>query len=144
MGVGDYLGMLKLNNRRNKILIDTNVIVYMFEQKKDVFDFAQKIITDAEFFILDKSIKELEKVYKEKPKKLEQINKFIDKLLIVNKMKILECSKEVLEKFDKVDKILIYLSKEYLIYTNDRKLKEKILAKNRRVLTLRLHDVYLN
>lgn len=136
--------MLKLNNRRNKILIDTNVIVYMFEQKKDVFDFAQKIITDAEFFILDKSIKELEKVYKEKPKKLEQINKFIDKLLIVNKMKILECSKEVLEKFDKVDKILIYLSKEYLIYTNDRKLKEKILAKNRRVLTLRLHDVYLN
>jgi rRNA-processing protein FCF1 len=59
-------------------------------------------------------------------------------------MKILECSKEVLEKFDKVDKILIYLSKEYLIYTNDRKLKEKILAKNRRVLTLRLHDVYLN
>ena len=144
MGVGDYLGMLKLNNRRNKILIDTNVIVYMFEQKKDVFDFAQKIITDAEFFILDKSIKELEKVYKEKPKKLEQINKFIDKLLIVNKMKILECSKEVLEKFDKVDKILIYLSKEYLIYTNDRQIKEKILAKNRRVLTLRLHDVYLN
>ncbi len=144
MVVGDYLGMLKLNNRRNKILIDTNVIVYMFEQKKDVFDFAQKIITDAEFFILDKSIKELEKVYKEKPKKLEQINKFIDKLLLVNKMKILECSKEVLEKFDKVDKILIYLSKEYLIYTNDRKLKEKILAKNRRVLTLRLHDVYLN
>ena len=136
--------MLKLNNRRNKILIDTNVIVYMFEQKKDVFDFAQKIITDAEFFILDKSIKELEKVYKEKPKKLEQINKFIDKLLIVNKMKILECSKEVLEKFDKVDKILIYLSKEYLIYTNDRQIKEKILAKNRRVLTLRLHDVYLN
>lgn len=136
--------MLKLNNRKNKILIDTNVIVYMFEQKKDIFDFAQKIITDAEFFILDKSLKELEKVYKGRPKKLEQINKFIDKLLAVNKMKILECSKEVLEKYDKVDKILIYLSKKYLIYTNDRKLKEKILAKNRRVLTLRLHDVYLN
>ena len=46
--------MLKLSSRKNKILIDTNVIVYMYEQKKDVFDFALKIITDAEFFILDK------------------------------------------------------------------------------------------
>ncbi len=136
--------MLKLSNRKNKILIDTNVIVYMYEQKKDVFDFALKIITDAEFFILDKSIKELEKVYREKPRKLEQIKKFIDKLLLINQVKILETPKEVLEKIDKVDKILIYFSKEYLIYTNDRKLKQKILEKNRRVLTLRLHDVYLN
>lgn len=136
--------MLKLSSRKNKILIDTNVIVYMYEQKKDVFDFALKIITDAEFFILDKSIKELEKVYRVKPRKLEQIKKFIDKLLLINQVKILETPKEVLEKIDKVDKILIYFSKEYLIYTNDRKLKQKILEKNRRVLTLRLHDVYLN
>lgn len=135
--------MLK-QNRDVLILLDTNVLIYMYEFKRDVFDYALKFLPSASFFVLDQSIKEIEKVYKNKPIKLLLLRKYLDKLLVLKKFEILKVSQEFLERYKKVDRLLIHFSDKYIIYTNDKILKSKIKKKGNKVLTLRLHDVFLN
>jgi len=128
----------------NKVLIDTNVLIYMYENKKDIFDFAEIVIPDAKFYILDKVYQELEKVFKKKPIKLKNIQKYLQKLENVKKIQKIKVPEDLAEKNRTVDRLLIYYSKEYLVYTNDKELKKKINEKRRRVLVLREKGVYLN
>lgn len=131
--------------RLNKILIDTNVLIYMYENKKDIFEECRLVITDPEFYVLDKVFQELEKVYKDKPNKLLLINRYLKKLKDAKKFKILDVDEKILAlspKYKKVDNLLIYYSNKYIIYTNDKNLKTKIRYKNR-VLTLRSKGVLL-
>ncbi len=128
----------------NKVLIDTNVLIYMYENKKDIFDFAEIVIPDAKFYILDKVYQELEKVFKKKPIKLKNIQKYLQKLENVKKIQEIKVPEDLAEKNRTVDRLLIYYSKEYLVYTNDKELKKKINEKRRRVLVLREKGVYLN
>ena len=86
MDVGDCQDMA----RSSKVLIDTNILVYMYENKKDIFEFVENIIPTTEFFVLDKSIEEIEKIYKEKPRKLELLKKYLEKLKNIKKIKILK------------------------------------------------------
>jgi len=143
MGVGDYQGMHK-SDRLANIIIDTNVLIYMYELKRDIFEFALNVLPNAQFFVLDKSFEELKNVYKDKPKKSEFLTKYIEKLMVSKKFTILEVSNDLFARFKKVDKLLIFLSNNYIIYTNDKLLKNKIKKKGNKVLTLRLHDVFLN
>jgi rRNA-processing protein FCF1 len=131
-------------DRVASIIVDTNVLIYMYELKRDIFEFALNVLPNGKFFLLDQSIKELEKVYKDKPQKLKTLKNYIEKLKELNKFEILEVKKELLEKYKKVDNLLIYFSNKYIIYTNDKILKSKIKKKGNKVLTLRLHDVFLN
>lgn len=135
--------MRKLSRATN-IIIDTNVFIYMYEQKKDIFEFALTVLPNAKFFVLSETFKEIEKVYSKKPRKLTYIKKYIEKLKELNKFEIIEVDNSLIEKYKKVDNLLIYFSYKYIIYTNDRILKSKIKKKGNKVLTLRLHDVYLN
>ena len=132
------------SDRIANIIVDTNVLIYMYELKRDIFEFALTVLPSAKFFVLDESIKEIEKVYKDKPRKLSILKNYLEKLKEKDKFEILEVKKELIEKFKKVDKLLIYFSSRYIIYTNDRILKSKIKKKGNKVLTLRLHDVFLN
>jgi rRNA-processing protein FCF1 len=116
----------------------------MYELKRDVFEFALNVLPNGKFFVLDKSIIELEKVFKDKPRKLILLKNFIEKLISLKKFEILEVKNELFEKYKKVDNLLIYFSNNYIIYTNDKILKNKIKKKGNKVLTLRLHDVFLN
>lgn len=131
-------------DRIANIIIDTNVLIYMYELKRDVFEFALNVLPNGQFFVLDKSITELEKVFKDKPRKLILLKNFIEKLMSLKKFEILEVENELFEKYKKVDNLLIYFSYKYIIYTNDKILKNKIKKRGNKVLTLRLHDVFLN
>ena len=131
-------------DRVANIIIDTNVLIYMYELERDVFEFALNVLPNGKFFVLDKSIIELEKVFKDKPRKLILLKNFIEKLISLKKFEILEVKNELFEKYKKVDNLLIYFSNNYIIYTNDKILKNKIKKKGNKVLTLRLHDVFLN
>ncbi len=131
-------------DRVANIIIDTNVLIYMYELKRDVFEFALNVLPNGQFFVLDKSITELEKVFKDKPRKLILLKNFIEKLMSLKKFEILEVENELFEKYKKVDNLLIYFSYKYIIYTNDKILKNKIKKRGNKVLTLRLHDVFLN
>lgn len=132
--------------RSNNILIDTNVLIYMYENKKDIFDYAKVLIPDAKFFILDKVMDELSKVYKDKPRKLSLTKNYLEKLKIAGKFDILEVDEDILKlspKYQKIDNLLIYYSDKYLVYTNDKRLKDKIKLRKNRVLTLKLNSVLL-
>ncbi len=132
--------------RSNNILIDTNVLIYMYENKKDIFDYVKILIPDAKFFILDKVIDELSKVYKDKPRKLAITKNYLEKLKDLGKFEILKVDESILAlspKYQKIDNLLIYYSDKYLVYTNDRKLKDKIKLRKNRVLTLKLNSVLL-
>ncbi len=126
------------------VIIDTNVLIYMYEHKRDIFEFAQNILANARFFVLDSSLKEIEHVYKGKPMKLKLLKAFLDKLEAAHKFEVLEVSPELHGKYRNVDNLLIYFSNKYIIYTNDKILKSKIKKKGNTVLTLRLHNVFLN
>ncbi len=128
----------------NKILIDTNVLVYMYERKKDIFEFVEVVIPNAEFFVLDKTVEELEKVFKQKPLKLGQIKKYLKKLEEVKRIKTIIVQEELAQKNRTVDKLLIYYARDYIIYTNDKELKKKINERGKRVLILKENGVYLN
>jgi rRNA-processing protein FCF1 len=141
--VGDYPDMHK-SDRIANIIVDTNVLIYMYELKRDIFEFALTVLPNGKFFVLANSIKEIEKVYKDKPGKLKILKNYLEKLKELKKFEILEPNMELPEKYKKVDNLLIYLSNKYIIYTNDKILKSKIKKKGNRVLTLRLHDVFLN
>ncbi len=132
--------------RLNNILIDTNVLIYMYENKKDIFDYVTVLIPDPKFFILDKVFDELSKVYKAKPNKFLGIKRYLEKLKEINKFEIIEVGEDVLSlsvKFTKIDNLLIYYSNKYLVYTNDKILKDKIKKKGNRVLTLKNNGVLL-
>ncbi len=135
---------MRKSDRVANIIIDTNVFIYMYELKKDIFEFALTVLPNAKFFVLSESFKEIEKVFSKKPRKLLNLKRYIEKLKELNKFEILEVDKSLLEKYKKVDNLLIYFSNKYIIYTNDKILKSKIKKKGNRVLTLRLHDVFLN
>ncbi|HNW06039.1 MAG TPA: PIN domain-containing protein [archaeon] len=135
---------MRKSDRVANVIIDTNVFIYMYELKKDIFEFALTVLPNAKFFVLSESFKEIEKVFSKKPRKLLNLKRYIEKLKELNKFEILEVDKSLLEKYKKVDNLLIYFSNKYIIYTNDKILKSKIKKKGNRVLTLRLHDVFLN
>lgn len=122
--------------KSNKVLIDTNVLIYMYKSKRDIFEFVEKIIPDAKFYVLDETYTEIDYVFKNKVNKKRLFLNFLEKLHSANKFEILKVDKSILKKY-KVDDILLYLSDEYIIYTNDRKLKEKIKNKNGRVFVLK-------
>lgn len=135
--------MVKLNN----VLIDTNVLIYMYENKKDIFEDVKIVIPEANFFILDKVFDELSKVLKDKPSKLRLIKNYLNKLLDLKKFEILKVDKEIINKhpkYLKIDNLLIYYSNKYIVYTNDKKLKEKIKLRRNRVLVLKKTGVLLS
>jgi len=133
--------------RSNKILIDTNILLYMYDNKKDIFDAVRVVIPNAEFYILDKVFIEIDRVYKNKPTKLRLIKNYLKKLESLKKFEIIKVPVELLEtkmKYSKIDNLLIYYSNKYIIYTNDRILKEKIKIKGNKTLTLKTNGVLLS
>jgi rRNA-processing protein FCF1 len=119
----------------------------MYENKKDIFENVKSLIPNVDFYILDKVYEELDKVYKTKPIKNELIKRYLKKLEVIDKFKIIKVDQKIIDlspKYLKVDNLLVYFSDKYLVYTNDRKLKEKLKLNNKKVLTLKRDGVVLN
>jgi len=126
--------------RSNKILIDTNILMYMFDNKKDIFEAVTQIIPSAEFYVLDKVYGEIDKVLKDKPQRKRLFINYLKKLEDKGKFKILVVSTDILnkgEKYNKIDNLLIYYCNNYIIYTNDKILKDKLKLKRAKIITLK-------
>jgi rRNA-processing protein FCF1 len=132
--------------RSNKILIDTNILIYMYENQKDIFDAVTVLIPEAEFYVLNKTYNEIEKVFKDKPRKKEMLIRYLKKVEAKGKYKIIDVPNEIVDKserYQKIDNLLIYYSKDYIIYTNDRILKEKLKIKHAKIITLKTQGAIL-
>ncbi len=132
--------------RSNKILIDTNILIYMFDNRKDIFDAVTQIIPSADFYVLDRTYDEINKVFKDKPQRKTLFIRYLKKLEDKEKYKILKVSDEVLsrgERYLKIDNLLIYYCNNYIIYTNDRILKEKLKLRRAKIITLKTQGAIL-
>jgi rRNA-processing protein FCF1 len=103
------------------IVLDTNIILDALKFKIDLLEELKRICNfQYEIKILDKTLKELEN----KPN-----SKLAFKWLKEKNIKLINT------EFGYVDDLLIQLSKEYIIATNDKDLKRKL--KNHPIITIR-------
>ncbi len=104
------------------IILDTNFLLVPAEMNVDIFTEISRIFRDkVQFFILDKSLEELDKVAEKGRQKEKLAVKMTKSLLKTQNIKILICDHE-----GSVDDILVKLSKNYIIATQDKELKRRI------------------
>lgn len=111
-----------------KLLLDTNFLTVPFQFKVDIFQELERIFSENySIFTLDRCIKEGKKIENGKYKEL------IEKLTDEKPIEIIETSSKL--KTD--DLILQYSKKEFVVCTNDKELKNKILKEKNPVVVLR-------
>ncbi len=94
------------------IILDTNFLIYCSRFNIDLFSEIARICNFSyKLAVLDRIVEELEKL---KPKELNLIKKYLEKIEIIK-------SKE-----NYVDKELIFLSKDCIIATQDKELKKQL------------------
>lgn len=103
-----------------KVILDTNILLECVKNKVDIFSL--KDIVDYDICILDKSIEELNKIVNEQKGKHKEHAKLALQL-IKGKVKVLESVE------GKVDDILVSLSEDNIIVTQDKELKKRLKGK---------------
>lgn len=104
------------------VILDTNFLLVPAELNVDIFTEINRIFRDkVQFFILDKSLEELDTVAETGRQKEKLAVKMTKSLLKTQNIKILICDHE-----GSVDDILVKLSKNYIIATQDKELKRRI------------------
>lgn len=117
---------------KERVALDTNMLLAINELKLDVFEEIKKRFGRVEFLVTSNTLKEMKQLKKEGKKK-ESSARIGEKLIKINKCKILKEGKEI-----NADKELIELSKEgVIIGTNDKDLKNKIKEEGGKVIFIR-------
>ncbi|MBU1120343.1 MAG: hypothetical protein ABIE23_00155 [archaeon] len=115
-----------------KVSLDTNMLLAVNELKLDVFEEIKRKLGKVDFLIAGRVLNEMNELKKEGKKKEKGVL-IAEKLIKINKCKILKEGKE-----NNADEELIELSgKGVMIGTNDKELKKKIKEKGGRVIFIR-------
>lgn len=109
-----------------KIILDTNFIVAPFQLSVDVFDELERLYPYGEVYTLDDVIQEAKSIESGKYREL------VVKLVNTQDIEVLETEGE-----GSVDDLLVELADEYVIATNDKELKERLLGKDAEVVIIR-------
>lgn len=106
-----------------KIILDTNFVLIPAQLNVDIFEEIKKAIHgQPELFILDKSIKELQKIAEEQKGALKRQVKLTLELIHAKKVTIIPT-----EGDESVDNLLVEYAKQgYTIATQDKELKQRI------------------
>ena len=127
-----------------KVLIDTNFLIIPFSFKVDIFSELQRVLSNPELFILEESVKELEKIIKfqkGRNKEHAKMTLFYLKKAPITILKTVKHLKEypTLSKICSVDDKILYIAEKggYLVATQDKLLKEKLKNKDIGIITLR-------
>ena len=118
-----------------KVLLDTNFLMSCFQFKVDIFSEIDRIIiAKYEIIVLDKTVEELENIVKNQKGKDKEAAKFALKLIENKKPIMIKTNND--KKTD--DIILDYAIKEgYLVATQDKDLKRKLINHGIEVIVLR-------
>jgi rRNA-processing protein FCF1 len=115
-----------------KIVLDTSVLLSIFELKIDLFEEIKKACDFRyELFIVEGTLEELERLINGLLLSKRQAAVFAEKLLQARHVKVLET-----ENNGSVDDQLVDLD-GYIVATADRELKRRLKAKGTRILTIR-------
>jgi len=117
-----------------KILLDTNFLLIPYQFKVDIFtEFDRVCNFNYGLFVLDKTIKELKNIIEIQKGKHKDAARFALQLLRAKKVSVIKTS----SKKHTDDIILDYAKKDYLVATQDKDLKRRIINQNVSVIILR-------
>ena len=112
-----------------KILLDTNFLIDLIRFKIDMDDIPSLFLEKCEFFTLNSVINELGAIAKTKSKE-SMYAKITLKLLKDKKVKILKTE-------GKADESILNLPEDFLIATNDAKLRKMLKAKGTKTIYIK-------
>lgn len=115
-----------------KVLLDTNFLVSILQLKIDIFEeINNTLMENIEFYIIDKTKNELEKLINTSKLSDSQAAKFALKVLDKKPIKVIKTTEN-----KHVDNLILD-QKGYIIATVDKKLKQKLKKKKIQILTIK-------
>lgn len=111
---------------QNKIILDTNFLVAPFQLSLPLFEELEELYPNAEIYTLDAVIQEAKSIESGRYRQL------VEKLLDTQDIEVLET-----EGDGDVDDLLVRLSDDYIIATNDRGLRERLDERNAETIIIR-------
>ncbi len=109
-----------------KVLLDTNFLIAPFQFSFDVFDEIERLYPGCELYTLGDAVHEAKSI--ESGRYIE----LVEKLLETQDIEVRETEGE-----GNVDDLMLELSSEFLVATNDKELKRRIKDEGRAVLIIR-------
>lgn len=109
-----------------KILLDTNFLVAPFQFSFSLFDELDRLYPHSEIYTIEEAVEEAKSIKQGKYKEL------VPQLIENEDIEVLETEGEGI-----VDDLLVEISDEYVIATNDKELKQRILDEGRPVIIIR-------
>jgi len=117
-----------------KVLLDTNFLMICFQFRVDIFSEIERICTfNYGLYVLDKTIGELKKIAEKQGGKHRDAAKIALQLLELEKVGIIKTDSE---KYTD-DLILDYAKKGYIVATQDKDLKRRLINHGVEVIMLR-------
>ena len=112
-----------------KIMLDTNFLVAPFQLSLDIFDEIDRIYPVNEVYTLEDAIQEAKSIEEGRYKNL------VEKLIETQDIEVLETEGE-----GEVDDLLVDICDEFIIATNDRELKDRLVERGAEILFIRSGD----
>jgi rRNA-processing protein FCF1 len=111
---------------KTKILLDTNFLVAPFQFSFPLFEELERLYPTADIYTLDDAVQEAKSIEEGKYTGL------VEKLLETQDIEVLETSGE-----GEVDDLIVEVSEDFAVATNDKELKERLLDRGREVVIIR-------
>lgn len=110
----------------DKILLDTNFLVAPFQHSFDIFDEIDRLYPLHKLYTLDDAVEEAKSIEGGK------YGPLAEKLIERKDIEVLETHGE-----GEVDDLIVDVSDEFAVATNDKELKERLLDRGREVVIVR-------
>jgi rRNA-processing protein FCF1 len=110
----------------DKILLDTNFLVAPFQHSFDIFDEIDRLYPLHKLYTLDDAVEEAKSIEGGK------YGPLAEKLIERKDIEVLETEGE-----GEVDDLIVDVSDEFAVATNDKELKERLLDRGREVVIIR-------
>lgn len=121
----------------DKILLDTNFLVAPFQHSFDIFDEIERLYPLHELYTLDDAVEEAKSIEGGK------YGPLAEKLIERKDIEVLETTDEepssssTVEGDGEVDDLIVDVSDEFAVATNDKELKQRLLDRGREVVIIR-------
>lgn len=109
-----------------KILLDTNFLTAPFQLDFDIFDELNRLYGRYEVYTLDDAVQEAKSIEKGK------YGKLVEKLLETKEITVMETTGE-----GEVDDLILDISRNHTVATNDKELRERLVEDGREVVIVR-------
>jgi rRNA-processing protein FCF1 len=114
---------------KEKILLDTNFLVAPFQFSFDLFEELKRLYPNTQVYTLDDAVQEAKSIRGGK------YNDLVEQLIEKKDIEVLETTGK-----GEVDDLIVDISDEFIVATNDKVLKQRLLGDSRPVIIIRTGD----